>query len=82
MPDPQSTDSSVQDFANLSAALTGFQPAFIRPFLDPTDLADFLLASWQGAILRMKVERSPAALERFKSIVFETVFSETVKEQA
>jgi len=28
-----------------------------------------------GAILRMKVERSPAALDRFKDIVFETVFS-------
>jgi TetR/AcrR family transcriptional repressor of nem operon len=42
----------------------------------PTDLADFLLASWQGAILRMKVERSPAALERFKRIAFETVLKE------
>ena len=31
--------------------------------------------SWEGAILRMKVERSPAALDRFKDIVFETVFS-------
>src|SRR5205814_3972875 len=41
---------------------------------DATELAEFLLASWQGAILRMKVERSPAALERFKTIVFETVF--------
>jgi TetR/AcrR family transcriptional regulator, transcriptional repressor for nem operon len=41
---------------------------------DATELAEFLLASWEGAILRMKVERSPAALERFKSIVFETVF--------
>jgi TetR/AcrR family transcriptional regulator, transcriptional repressor for nem operon len=41
---------------------------------DATDLAEFLLASWEGAILRMKVERSPAALERFKTIVFETVF--------
>src|SRR5438132_9746113 len=40
----------------------------------PTELAEFLLASWQGAILRMKVERGPAALERFKRIVFETVF--------
>jgi TetR/AcrR family transcriptional repressor of nem operon len=40
------------------------------------DLADFLLASWEGAILRMKVERSPAALERFKAIVFQTVFRE------
>jgi TetR/AcrR family transcriptional repressor of nem operon len=41
---------------------------------DATDLAEFLLASWEGAILRMKVERGPAALERFKKIAFETVF--------
>src|SRR5207245_1368019 len=41
---------------------------------DATELAEFLLASCEGAILRMKVERSPAALERFKTIVFETVF--------
>jgi TetR/AcrR family transcriptional regulator, transcriptional repressor for nem operon len=43
---------------------------------DATELAEFLLASWQGAILRMKVERRPAALERFKAIVFRTVFKE------
>lgn len=42
----------------------------------PDDLADFLLSSWEGAILRMKVERSPDALERFKTIVFATVFKE------
>jgi TetR/AcrR family transcriptional regulator, transcriptional repressor for nem operon len=42
----------------------------------PTDLAEFLLASWEGAILRMKVERSPAALERFQKIIFQTVFKE------
>jgi TetR/AcrR family transcriptional regulator, transcriptional repressor for nem operon len=42
---------------------------------DATELAEFLLASWEGAILRMKVERSPAALERFKTILFETVFN-------
>ena len=41
---------------------------------DATELADFLLSSWEGAILRMKVERSPAALERFKAIAFQTVF--------
>lgn len=40
------------------------------------ELADFLLASWQGAILRMKVERSAAPLDRFKAIVFATVFEE------
>jgi TetR/AcrR family transcriptional repressor of nem operon len=44
--------------------------------LNATELAEFLLASWQGAMLRMKVDRSPAALERFKSIVFSTVFKE------
>jgi TetR/AcrR family transcriptional repressor of nem operon len=43
---------------------------------DPTDLAELLLASWEGAILRMKVERGPAALDRFKTIVFQTIFKE------
>jgi TetR/AcrR family transcriptional repressor of nem operon len=45
------------------------------------DLAEFLLASWEGAILRMKVERGPAALERFKSIVFQTVFSQPISKE-
>jgi TetR/AcrR family transcriptional repressor of nem operon len=43
---------------------------------DAEELAEFLLASWQGAMLRMKVERKPAALERFKKIAFQTVFRE------
>jgi TetR/AcrR family transcriptional repressor of nem operon len=43
---------------------------------DPMDLAEFFLASWEGAILRMKVERGPAALDRFKNIIFTTVFKE------
>jgi len=43
---------------------------------DPLDLAEFLLASWEGAILRIKVERGPAPLERFRKIVFATVFKE------
>ncbi|WP_375785515.1 TetR family transcriptional regulator C-terminal domain-containing protein [Bradyrhizobium sp. Pha-3] len=42
----------------------------------PEELAEFLLASWQGAILRMKVERGHTPLERFKTIVFQTVFRE------
>ncbi|MDX8510818.1 TetR/AcrR family transcriptional regulator [Mesorhizobium captivum] len=41
---------------------------------DAEDLADFLLSSWQGAMLRMKVERNPEPLERFKKIIFGTVF--------
>ena len=44
------------------------------------ELADFLLAGWQGAMLRMKVERSPAPLERFKTIAFATVFKRTDNE--
>lgn len=42
----------------------------------PDDLAEFLLASWQGAILRMKVARNGEPLERFKRIAFATVFKE------
>lgn len=45
---------------------------------DPLDLADFLLSSWEGAILRMKVERRPDALERFKKIAFATIFKEVI----
>lgn len=42
----------------------------------PQELAEFLLASWEGAILRMKVARSAEPLERFKTIAFNTVFKE------
>ena len=42
----------------------------------PDDLAEFLLASWEGAILRMKVTRDAEPLERFKRIAFATVFKE------
>lgn len=43
------------------------------------ELAEFLLASWEGAILRMKVARNAAPLERFKTIAFDTVFKEPDK---
>lgn len=43
---------------------------------EPLELSEFLLASWEGAILRMKVERGPSALDRFKTIIFQTVFKE------
>src|SRR5262249_15316746 len=42
----------------------------------PHALPDFLLSSWEGAILRMKVERNAEPLERFKRITFATVFKE------
>jgi TetR/AcrR family transcriptional regulator, transcriptional repressor for nem operon len=42
----------------------------------PEELAEFLLSSWEGAILRMKVERNAEPLDRFKRIAFATVFKE------
>lgn len=45
----------------------------IRLALPAAELADYLLASWHGAVLRMKVERSAEPLERFRRIVFSTV---------
>ncbi len=42
----------------------------------PTELADFLLASWEGAILRMKVERNPEPLDRLKTIAFANVLKQ------
>lgn len=46
---------------------------------DPVDLAEFLLASWEGAILRMKVDGTSEPLERFKRITFATIFKEPRK---
>ena len=45
----------------------------------PTELAEFLLSSWEGAILRMKVERNGEPLERFKRIAFATTFRDPSK---
>ncbi len=38
---------------------------------DTSGLADFILSSWQGAILQMKVDKSTAPLQRFETIVFD-----------
>ena len=45
----------------------------------PEELAEFLLSSWEGAILRMKVERNAEPLERFKRIAFATTFRDPSK---
>jgi TetR/AcrR family transcriptional repressor of nem operon len=36
-------------------------------------LADFILNSWEGALLRMRAERSGAPLETFKHMVFDVL---------
>jgi TetR/AcrR family transcriptional regulator, transcriptional repressor for nem operon len=50
--------------------------------MPPSEFADFLMASWQGAMLRMKVERSPAPLERFKTAVFEGLLASRVRPES
>jgi TetR/AcrR family transcriptional repressor of nem operon len=47
----------------------------IRNDLDADDIAVFLLASWQGAMMRMKVDRSAKPLEQFERVLFATVLS-------
>lgn len=39
--------------------------------LDADEVADFLLNSWEGALLRMKVARSAQPLESFVTLVFD-----------
>ena len=51
----------------------------IRSDLDADDIAAFLLTSWQGAMMRMKVDRSPKPLEQFQRVLFATVLSQPSK---
>ncbi|CAM2006198.1 TetR/AcrR family transcriptional regulator [Acanthopleuribacter pedis] len=43
----------------------------IKGDFDPDDTADFMLNSWQGAMIRMKVTRSSEPLELFQKMIFE-----------
>ncbi len=43
----------------------------IRTDRNAETLADFIVDYWQGALLRMKIERSPAPLHTFMTQVFE-----------
>jgi TetR/AcrR family transcriptional regulator, transcriptional repressor for nem operon len=54
----------------------GQASAEIDPTIPPGEAAEFLLSSWEGAILRMKVERDVEPLERFKRIAFSTILKE------
>jgi len=45
----------------------------IDPRLDLDDTADFILNSWEGALLRMKAEGNTSPLLLFEKVVFERV---------
>lgn len=47
----------------------------LDPERDTSGLADFILSTWQGAILQMKVDKSTAPLQRFEAIVFGELLS-------
>ena len=51
----------------------------LRSDLDADDLASFLLASWEGAMMRMKVDRSSRPIEQFKHILFACVLTPTAR---
>ena len=47
----------------------------IRADLDPEEAGAALLEAWQGAMLRMKIERSPEPLNRFRRVIFPALLS-------
>ncbi len=47
----------------------------IRNPLPPAVLADFILAAWHGAILRMKIERNREPLEQFRTVIFDSLLN-------
>jgi TetR/AcrR family transcriptional repressor of nem operon len=50
----------------------------IRGDLDAHGVATTLLSSWEGAVMRMKVERSPEPLECLKCIIFSALLPRPV----
>jgi TetR/AcrR family transcriptional regulator, transcriptional repressor for nem operon len=50
----------------------------LSPTAECDELAGFVVASLQGAILRSKAERSSVPIERFKKIIFSTLLSDQV----
>jgi TetR/AcrR family transcriptional repressor of nem operon len=45
--------------------------------LDPEEAADFILSSWQGALLQMKVAQSTAPFEVFDRMIFQRLLKTT-----
>jgi hypothetical protein len=63
------SEATVQAFANLSAALTGFQPSFIRPFLDPVNLSGIF---YEFAVAQVGQAMMDALMSAFASLSSQT----------
>ena len=67
------SDALTRSFAETVRA--GQAAGEIRRDLDADDVATFLLSSWEGAMMRMKVDRSPRPIEQFERVLFATVLA-------
>ena len=63
-PTPAS-EADVQDFANMSAALTGFQPAVLKPQIDPIELAR---TYYEFALSQVGATAMNALLDAFRAL--------------
>ena len=51
------------------------QKGDLSPALDILDLSDFIVSSWQGALLQMKVMKNTAPVRNFERVVFDTLLT-------
>lgn len=63
------SEDTIQAFANMSAALTGFQPSFIRPFLDPVNLSGTF---YEFAVAQVGQTMMDALMSAFASLSSQT----------
>lgn len=54
----------------------------VRDDIDAAELAEVLLSAWHGAMLRMKVDRSPEPLDRFRRVFVATLLASPAHPQA
>lgn len=53
----------------------------MNPSMEPEEAADFILSSWQGALMQMKVAQSTAPFEIFDRMIFEKLLNPTKSNQ-
>ena len=64
-PSTSPSDSVIQDFADMSAALTGFQSSFLRPFPDSVNLSGTF---YRFAVSQVGQSMMDALLDAFRAI--------------
>jgi hypothetical protein len=73
----------VQDFANMSAALTGFQSSFLRPFLDPVNLSGTFYSfavSQVGSMMDALLDAFRAIQNKDAQAIADTLLEVAIKE--